>query len=238
MESSDSRRNVRDVQNLPYFFPNLQLQDPNTYDNSGVLIQRGKSTSRPDSNGPRGPTYMNLGSGDEHDPIAMADGKKRQGMQQNDLIASETSDSSRKRNNSIVEIADQNGRVASSTEEILVIASDYFSDLFTASLMGATAVIFDNVRNNITSDFNNVLLAPFMGEEVHAALRTISNVSDSLANDISTVMGVRVSINPEKYLGLPTMVGRRKRDAFSHYFDRFNKLVDNWNIRNLSKGDK
>ncbi|KAK8639596.1 hypothetical protein V6N13_137969 [Hibiscus sabdariffa] len=68
--------------------------------------------------------------------------------------------------------------------------------------------------------------------------RESSNVSDSLANDISTVMGVRVSTNPEKYLGLPTMVGRRKRDAFSHYFDRFNKLVDNWNIRNLSKGYK
>ncbi|KAK8654528.1 hypothetical protein V6N13_128491 [Hibiscus sabdariffa] len=34
------------------------------------------------------------------------------------------------------------------------------------------------------------------------------------------------------------MVGRRKTDAFRHFYDRFNKMVDNWNIRNLSKGGK
>ncbi|KAK8713760.1 hypothetical protein V6N13_148970 [Hibiscus sabdariffa] len=50
---------------------------------------------------------------------------------------------------------------------------------------------------------------------------------DSLAEIVETT---------ERYLGLPTMVGRRKSDAFKHYFDRFNKLVDNWNNRNLSKG--
>ncbi|KAL4302002.1 hypothetical protein GQ457_10G000840 [Hibiscus cannabinus] len=65
-----------------------------------------------------------------------------------------------------------------------------------------------------------------------------SNVTSSVRDSISTLLGVRVSVNPEKYLGLPTMVGRRKNDAFKHYFDRFYKLVDNWNTKNLSKGGK
>ncbi|KAK8711269.1 hypothetical protein V6N13_146555 [Hibiscus sabdariffa] len=57
-----------------------------------------------------------------------------------------------------------------------------------------------------------------------------------LKAQIGDILEVRISTNPEKYLGLPTMVGRRKREAFHHYFDRFNKLINSWSVRNLSKG--
>ncbi|KAL4334864.1 hypothetical protein GQ457_07G036340 [Hibiscus cannabinus] len=65
-----------------------------------------------------------------------------------------------------------------------------------------------------------------------------SNVPSQLQDAIGLTLGVRISSNLEKYLGLPTMVGRRKKEAFCHYLDRFNKLTDHWNIRNLSKGGK
>ncbi|KAK8669557.1 hypothetical protein V6N13_106985 [Hibiscus sabdariffa] len=64
------------------------------------------------------------------------------------------------------------------------------------------------------------------------------NVDEELRNKIGSLLGVHVSSNPEKYLGLPTMVGRRKRDAFSYYFDRFNVKTENWGIHFLSTGGK
>lgn len=47
-----------------------------------------------------------------------------------------------------------------------------------------------------------------------------------------------MSTNPEKYLGLPTMVGRRKKEAFHHYLNRFSKKVECCSIRYLSMGSK
>lgn len=49
-------------------------------------------------------------------------------------------------------------------------------------------------------------------------------------------MGVRVSSNLEKYLGLSTMIGKRKKKAFASFKDRFRKRIENWSIRQLSLG--
>lgn len=40
------------------------------------------------------------------------------------------------------------------------------------------------------------------------------NVEENIRNQIIQVLRVRVANNPEKYLGLPTMVGCRKKNAF------------------------
>ncbi|KAK8663988.1 hypothetical protein V6N13_083793 [Hibiscus sabdariffa] len=53
---------------------------------------------------------------------------------------------------------------------------------------------------------------------------------------LGSTLGVRISLNPERYLGLPTMIGRHKKAVFCQYLDRFNSMINNWNIRNLSKG--
>ncbi|GMI90334.1 hypothetical protein HRI_002702700 [Hibiscus trionum] len=65
-----------------------------------------------------------------------------------------------------------------------------------------------------------------------------SNVDLSLREQIGMLLGVRVSLNPEKYLGLPTMVGRNKKEAFNYYMDRYNKKTNNWGVRFLSMGGK
>ncbi|KAA3460185.1 reverse transcriptase [Gossypium australe] len=52
------------------------------------------------------------------------------------------------------------------------------------------------------------------------------------------MLGVQSSNDPERYLGLPNMVGRRKKEAFQNLKDRFKKRIDNWCIQHLSQGRK
>ncbi|KAA3462605.1 hypothetical protein EPI10_029076 [Gossypium australe] len=44
------------------------------------------------------------------------------------------------------------------------------------------------------------------------------------------LLGVRISNNLEKYLGLPTMIGRqkKKKETFANFKDRFSKRKENW----------
>lgn len=64
------------------------------------------------------------------------------------------------------------------------------------------------------------------------------NVQDDLKGQIEGIWGVWISINPKKYLGLPTMIGRRKKGAFLELKERFIQKSKNWSIRNLSFGGK
>ncbi|XP_016707787.1 uncharacterized mitochondrial protein AtMg00310-like [Gossypium hirsutum] len=55
---------------------------------------------------------------------------------------------------------------------------------------------------------------------------------------ISTEMGLKRSTNMEKYLGLPNMVGRRKKESFQNLKDRIKLKIENWSTRFLSQGGK
>ncbi|KAA3441330.1 reverse transcriptase [Gossypium australe] len=65
-----------------------------------------------------------------------------------------------------------------------------------------------------------------------------ANVKEEVKGDITRILRVRVASSPEKYLGLPMMVGRRKAWAFASFKDRFRKRVDGWSLRYLSMGGK
>ncbi|KAA3456989.1 reverse transcriptase [Gossypium australe] len=65
-----------------------------------------------------------------------------------------------------------------------------------------------------------------------------SNVSDNSCNQLVQMLGVRHSLCMERYLGLPTMVGRRKKDAFQYICDRMRIKVQSWRARLLSQGGK
>ncbi|KAA3453717.1 reverse transcriptase [Gossypium australe] len=65
-----------------------------------------------------------------------------------------------------------------------------------------------------------------------------ANVKEEVKGDIIRTLGVRVATNPEKYLSLPMMMGRRKAWAFTSYKDRFRKRIDGWSFRFLSMGGK
>ncbi|KAA3464007.1 reverse transcriptase [Gossypium australe] len=55
---------------------------------------------------------------------------------------------------------------------------------------------------------------------------------------VSSFLGVRSSESPEKYLGLPNMVGKRKKEAFQNLVDRIAVRIEAWSSRLLSQGSK
>lgn len=65
-----------------------------------------------------------------------------------------------------------------------------------------------------------------------------SNSKEEERRIITRVLGVRRSDDMERYLGLPNLVGRRKKAAFQILKDRFKQRIDNWSIKYLSQGGK
>ncbi|GMJ04189.1 hypothetical protein HRI_004088000 [Hibiscus trionum] len=65
-----------------------------------------------------------------------------------------------------------------------------------------------------------------------------SNVSPEMKDVVGGLLGVRIADNAERYLGLPTMIGRNKREAFANLKDKTNTRVDCWSNRFLSMGGK
>lgn len=63
-----------------------------------------------------------------------------------------------------------------------------------------------------------------------------ANVDANVQEDIVRLLGVHLASNPEKYLSLPMMVGRRKKWAFANFVDRFRKRIEGWSMRYLSMG--
>ncbi|KAA3460765.1 reverse transcriptase [Gossypium australe] len=55
---------------------------------------------------------------------------------------------------------------------------------------------------------------------------------------VGRLMGVRSVSSPKKYLGLPNMVGRRKKEAFQNLVDRIISRIDSWSSRLLSQWGK
>ncbi|KAA3479326.1 reverse transcriptase [Gossypium australe] len=55
---------------------------------------------------------------------------------------------------------------------------------------------------------------------------------------VINTLGVRSSNNPERYLGLPNMVGMKKKELFHILKDRMKQRIDYWSTRHLSQGGK
>ena len=60
------------------------------------------------------------------------------------------------------------------------------------------------------------------------------NVSEFMHEEISSLLGMEVVTSHEKYLGLPTYVGRKKTATFQFIKERLAKKVSCWQDRTLS----
>ncbi|KAK8672667.1 hypothetical protein V6N13_111032 [Hibiscus sabdariffa] len=58
-----------------------------------------------------------------------------------------------------------------------------------------------------------------------------SNVLDFNRVDVCRILGVPEVANPEKYLGLPAIVGRNKKVAFRYLRERFQDRTLSWSTR-------
>lgn len=59
------------------------------------------------------------------------------------------------------------------------------------------------------------------------------NFTEESKKHIGDTLAVGIASNLEKYLGLPTMVGRRKKEAFVDTREKIIKRMKAWSIRNL-----
>ncbi|PNX78963.1 ribonuclease H, partial [Trifolium pratense] len=64
------------------------------------------------------------------------------------------------------------------------------------------------------------------------------NISFAAQEDLSRIMGVRHVLGTGNYLGLPSMIGRKKKVIFSYIKDRIWKRINSWRGRALSKAGK
>ncbi|KAA3481359.1 reverse transcriptase [Gossypium australe] len=64
------------------------------------------------------------------------------------------------------------------------------------------------------------------------------NTSEENKAAVSNLLGVRMATNPEKYLGIPNMVGRKKRESFQNLLDRISMRIEGWSNKMLSQGGK
>ncbi|KAA3486780.1 reverse transcriptase [Gossypium australe] len=65
-----------------------------------------------------------------------------------------------------------------------------------------------------------------------------SNTSEENKGEISAILGVRPPIDMEKYLGLPNVVGRRKKESFQNLKEKVHFRIKGWSNRFLSQGGK
>ncbi|KAA3485636.1 reverse transcriptase [Gossypium australe] len=65
-----------------------------------------------------------------------------------------------------------------------------------------------------------------------------TNTREEMKDLVSNLLGVSSSSSPEKYLGLPSIVGQRKTEAFGNLVDRVAVRIDAWSSRLLSQEGK
>ncbi|CAJ2652454.1 unnamed protein product [Trifolium pratense] len=64
------------------------------------------------------------------------------------------------------------------------------------------------------------------------------NLSSADQEDLSKIMAVRHVLGTGNYLGLPSMIGRKKKAVFAYIKDRIWKRINSWRGRALSKAGK
>ncbi|XP_058776331.1 uncharacterized protein LOC131650640 [Vicia villosa] len=79
------------------------------------------------------------------------------------------------------------------------------------------------------------------GQEINLAKSEVffsRNLSVPAQEDIAKIMGVRHVLGTGSYLGLPSMIGRSKKETFAFIKDRIWKRINSWSGRALSKAGK
>jgi hypothetical protein len=64
------------------------------------------------------------------------------------------------------------------------------------------------------------------------------NTSGDMKEKMQSIFQVTESMGSGKYLGLPSMVGRKKKAIFNYIRDRIWKRIQNWSGKHLSKGGR
>lgn len=73
---------------------------------------------------------------------------------------------------------------------------------------------------------------------VKSSIIFIKNVPTSLQRGLADLMGMEIVPKYEKYLGLPTYVGRKKTATFAYIKESLSKKLEGWQGKMLSEARK
>ncbi|CAL8164575.1 unnamed protein product [Prunus armeniaca] len=79
------------------------------------------------------------------------------------------------------------------------------------------------------------------GQKINLAKSAIAfnpNTPVQLRNEVSSILAIPIVEFHEKYLGLPTVIGRKKKDCFNGIKERLRKKLNGWKEKLLSKAGK
>lgn len=85
----------------------------------------------------------------------------------------------------ILGLEDEQGHWVTNEEDLLAIASSYFTELFLASTVRDASQIYDNIQRRISPAMNEELLSPFCAEEVCSAIKSMAPLKSSSIDDFS-----------------------------------------------------
>ncbi|GMJ13498.1 hypothetical protein HRI_005019000 [Hibiscus trionum] len=110
-------------------------------------------------------------------------------------------------------------------------------------LFADDCLVFGKASVNSAVHLKNILnmYAENSGQVVNfdkSGLFFSTNVSDETRSRVVQIFGVSQTSSVEKYLGLPSVIGRNKRQAFIGLGERMSSKINNWAIRPLSQGGK
>jgi len=64
------------------------------------------------------------------------------------------------------------------------------------------------------------------------------NVPKPLRNNLAAILGVQAVLGTDKYLGLPSMIGRNRNSTFAYIKDRVWQKINSWSSKCLSKAGR
>jgi hypothetical protein len=80
-----------------------------------------------------------------------------------------------------------------------------------------------------------------LGQEINLSKSEVffsKNLSIAAQEDLSKIMRVKHVLGTGNYLGLPSMIGRKKKEVFAYIKDRIWKRINSWRGRSLSRAGK
>ncbi|KAL0408322.1 UNVERIFIED_CONTAM: hypothetical protein Sradi_1766600 [Sesamum radiatum] len=134
----------------------------------------------------------------------------------------------------IKHIKDNSRNEVVSLEEIQKVIVNYFSSIFTSIQPSEEAMeeVIASLGSRVTEDMNNELIRTFTTEEITQALRQMHSLKSPGSE------GVEVVSKHDKYLGLPTVVGRSKREVFEGVKERVWKKLQTWSSKQLCQAGR
>ncbi|KAA3468408.1 reverse transcriptase [Gossypium australe] len=105
-------------------------------------------------------------------------------------------------------------------------------------LFADDCILFAEATERDAISLKQILMEYEQNSNALISKNRLTNTQERERMAVSQVLKVRRSIDIERYLGLPSKVGKRKRSSFQNLKDRSKQRIDNWSTRFLSQGGK